>query len=66
MAEAFSSFFFPAIARADQVKALNSFKFDVLGHIKALALNSMKKGYPTLDVVGLSHFAEVSQEFCTR
>jgi hypothetical protein len=36
--------FFRAIARADQVKALNSFKFDVLGDIKALALNSMKKG----------------------
>jgi len=51
---------------ADQVKALNSFKFDVLGHIIPLALNSMKKGYLTLGGVGLSHFAELSQEFCTR
>jgi hypothetical protein len=34
--------FFRGIARAGYIKAVNSFNFDVLGYIKALALNTMK------------------------
>jgi len=40
--EAFFEGFFRGIARAGQVKALNSFNFDDLGYIKALVLNTME------------------------
>lgn len=64
--EAFFEGFFRGIARAGQVKALNSFNFDVFGYIKALALNTMKFYVFAQAVGGWVVNTKPSQEFCSR